>query len=295
MKSYRRAYHCGSWYSKDKEKLAKSFQDLYDRSTSSPSNAKAAISPHAGYAYSLQTIIQVYGNVNFDNIKNVFILGPNHHIYNKGFLFPKVDRYETPFGFLEINKEIIADIMKNDPDDLYNYIDPLDDEEEHSIEMQLPVLKYLTMDNIRIIPIYVGCIGNNIEAIKRFCEPLRKYFKDNSNLFIVSSDFCHYGIRFNFTKISKKYNDTHIFKQIENMDIDGINIIGSHNAAAFIEYLTKTHNTICGSNPIKILLMLLQEYPGNICTRLVDYRQSSPVIHLTDSSVSYAGIVSTID
>lgn len=293
---YRRAYHSGSWYSKDSNELRNSIDSVFRKIKVTPKNIKAVISPHAGYAYSLETISHVYASINLKNINNVFILGPNHHIYNKGCLMPEVDKYESPFGFLEINKEIVSDIMKNDTDDLYKYIDSLDDEEEHSIEMQLPILKYIVNEkNIKIIPIYVGCIGNNIEVIEQFSKPLKKYFEEESNLFIFSSDFCHYGPRFSFTKILKKYNDTHMFKQIENMDMDAADIISKHDLEGFIEYLANTHNTICGANPIKILLILLKQYQGNILTSLVHYSQSNPAKHALDSSVSYAGIISVIN
>lgn len=296
MRLYRRAYHSGSWYSNDKEELRTSIDRVFKKINIPQKFIKAVISPHAGYAYSLETISHVYASINIDNIKNVFILGPNHHIYNKGCLLPKVRKYETPFGFLEINKKIVDDLILSAPDDLYNYIDSLDDEEEHSIEMQLPLLKYIINDKkIKIIPIYVGCIGNNVESIEQFSKPLEKYFEDNSNLFIFSSDFCHYGPRFNFTTILKKYNDTHIFKQIENMDMDAADIISKHDVEGFIDYLLKTHNTICGSNPIKILLTLLQQYSGKIFTKLIHYSQSNPARNCRDSSVSYAGIISSIN
>ncbi|CRG93206.1 memo-like protein, putative, partial [Plasmodium gallinaceum] len=228
--------------------------------------------------------------------KNIFIAGPNHHIYNNKCLLPKVDKYETPFGFLEINNDIISDIMKNDSYNLYDFIDEVDDEEEHSIEMQLPLIKYIIKDkDIKIIPIYVGCIGNDIEKIKLICNPLKKYFENDDNLFLFSSDFCHYGARFNFTNILQKYNDKYIYKQIENMDKDAINIISNHDITGFIHYLNKTRNTICGSNPIKIMLNLLQNYSGNILTKLMHYSQSNHVKNMNDSSVSYAGIVSFIN
>ncbi|EWC89950.1 hypothetical protein PFNF54_01075 [Plasmodium falciparum NF54] len=98
---------------------------------------------HAGYDYALETNSHVYASIDVENVKNIFILGPNHHIYNKGFLFPRVEKYETPFGFLQINKQIISDIIKSDTHNLYSFIDPDDDEEEHSIEMQLPLIKYI--------------------------------------------------------------------------------------------------------------------------------------------------------
>ncbi|GAW79799.1 hypothetical protein, conserved [Plasmodium gonderi] len=296
MGNYRRAHHAGSWYSSNCTELKNSIDTLFKRINFKKQNIKAAICPHAGYDYALQTNSHVYACISVENIKNIFILGPNHHIYNKGCLFPRVEKYETPFGFLEINEEVISDIMQNGTKNLFGFIGDVDDEEEHSIEMQLPLIKYLIKEkNIKIIPIYVGCIGNDIKKIELFCKPLKKYFQDEGNLFLFSSDFCHYGPRFSFTNILQKYNDTHIYKQVENMDRDAAEIISRHDITDFIDYLSKTHNTICGSNPIKIMLQLLQEFSGNVSTKLMHYSQSNRAKSTNDSSVSYAGIVSFID
>ncbi|SBT32998.1 memo-like protein [Plasmodium ovale wallikeri] len=246
MSKYRRAHHAGSWYSNNGNALRTSIGSFFEKVNFPKQNVKAAICPHAGYAYCLETNSHVYSCIDVKNVKNIFILGPNHHIYNKGCLLPQVEKYETPLGFLEINKSIILDIMNSDKNNLYDYIEELDDEEEHSIEMQLPLIKYIIKE-------------------------------------------------FSFTNILQKYHDKYVFKQIENMDMDAANIISRHDIADFIDYLNKTHNTICGSNPIKIMLHLIQNYSGNVSTKLMHYSQSNQAQSANDSSVSYAGMVSAIN
>ena len=57
------------------------------------------------------------------------------------------------------------------------------------------------------------------------------YFSDEKNLFVVSSDFCHWGERFNFTH---KYNECdHIFESIEKLDKEGMNFIIKHDLQGF--------------------------------------------------------------
>lgn len=293
MVTCRKAYHAGTWYSENSNNLRTQIDALFGKIDLQKENIKAAICPHAGYAYALETNSHVYASINTENIKNIFVLGPNHHIYNQKCLFPQVDKYETPLGSLEINKQIISEIMSNVGNDLFGYIGEIDDEEEHSIEMQLPLIKYIMKDSdIKIIPIYVGCIGNDVKRISLFSNPLRRYFENKQNLFLFSSDFCHYGKRFGFTNILEKYHDNYIHKQIQNMDMDGANIISTHKVEDFIAYLNSSRNTICGSNPIKIMIHLLQNYSGKILTKLIHYSQSNAARNVNDSSVSYAGIVS---
>ena len=68
------------------------------------------------------------------------------------------------------------------------------DEEEHSIEMQLPyVAKVMegSRDSFTIVPILVGSLKESNEI--EYGKLLSKYLADPSTLFVISSDFCHWG------------------------------------------------------------------------------------------------------
>jgi len=82
---------------------------------------------------------------------------------------------------------------------------------------------------------------------------------DEKTLFVVSSDFCHWGKRFNFTTNTPIDNKVAISKSIEQMDRQGMSLIESKDLAKFQEYLDLTKNTICGRMPIQILMATLEE------------------------------------
>ena len=68
------------------------------------------------------------------------------------------------------------------------------DEAEHSIEMHLPyVAKVMESrrDKFTVVPILVGSLKVKGEA--EYGKLFSKYLLDPENLFIVSSDFCHWG------------------------------------------------------------------------------------------------------
>ena len=68
------------------------------------------------------------------------------------------------------------------------------DEEEHSIEMQLPyVAKVMESRHgqFTIVPILVGALKDEGEV--EYGQVLSKYLADPTNLFVISSDFCHWG------------------------------------------------------------------------------------------------------
>ena len=68
------------------------------------------------------------------------------------------------------------------------------DEAEHSIEMHLPYIAKV-MESRRgqytVVPILVGAL--RVKGESDYGQLLSKYLLDPENLFVVSSDFCHWG------------------------------------------------------------------------------------------------------
>ena len=76
------------------------------------------------------------------------------------------------------------------------------DEDEHSIEMHLPyvarVMQTCGSDDFSVVPVLVGSLSPEKEA--KYGRIFAKYLSDPQNLFIISSDFCHWGSRFRYTE-----------------------------------------------------------------------------------------------
>ncbi|KAJ1950904.1 hypothetical protein FBU59_000461 [Linderina macrospora] len=182
------------------------------------------------------------------------------------------------------------------------------DEDEHSLEMHLPYI-YKTFENriqeIKLVPILVGNL--NFQKEKYYGEVLAPYLDDEENLFVISSDFCHWGSRFRYTyycaseqgyPVKLRSSDRRrpdgkpIWQSIERLDWDGMEAIATTDHSAFRRYLEDTDNTICGRHPIGVLLAAVNHlFPlpaDGPVLRFVKYDQSSKVVSPTDSSVSYA-------
>lgn len=69
-------------------------------------------------------------------------------------------------------------------------------------------------DQFTIIPIMVGGLTPEKEAF--YGEKLAKYLADPQNLFVISSDFCHWGERFRYTNYDESCGP--IYKSIEVLD-----------------------------------------------------------------------------
>ncbi|KAK9828333.1 hypothetical protein WJX74_009342 [Apatococcus lobatus] len=285
-RSVRQPIHAGSWYDAEGDKLSASLTEWL-RTAKRPGTAfaQAIVSPHAGYRYCGDVAAYAYSQVQVQRIKRIFILGPSHHVYLRRCALSNAAVYQTPLGSLEIDRDICAQLMATGD---FQTMELDVDEAEHSIEMQLPYVRHIFRDeDIKIVPIMVGSLMAESEA--RYAEILTPYFKGASSLFVISSDFCHWGSRFSYTFQNPAQGPIH--KSIEWLDRLGMDIIEKGNAPDFHAYLKSYGNTICGRHPIGILLHILQNLTPPCKTQFVKYSQSSKCKSPQDSSVSYAAAV----
>lgn len=166
------------------------------------------------------------------------------------------------------------------------------DEDEHSIEMHLPYIAKVMedfRDQFTIVPILVGSLTPEREV--HYGRLLAPYLADPQSLFVISSDFCHWGQRFRYTYYDRSVGE--IWQSIQKLDKQGMNLIETLNPSAFTEYLKKYGNTICGRHPIGVLLnavATLQKTSNGhrMLLKFLQYAQSSQCYTSSDSSVSYA-------
>ena len=154
--------------------------------------------------------------------------------------------------------------------------------------MHLPYIKYVFGEqDIKLLPIMVGSLSPKSEEY--FGKIFAEYLKDDKTLFIISSDFCHWGINFDY--MPHNTNGGEIWQQIQKLDNEGISHITNQDPLAFLSYLNDTENTICGRHPINVFLYALKFSGLDTKTKLVSYKQSNQIKTKKHSSVSYASII----
>ncbi|KAL1924201.1 uncharacterized protein VTP21DRAFT_7236 [Calcarisporiella thermophila] len=307
----REASHAGSWYTASGSKLNRELENWISHVPDETEDgvdipvkgARAIIAPHAGYMYSGQAAAYAYKCIDPSFVKRVFILGPSHHVYITGCALSQCDSYETPLGDLILDKETIAELKATGH---FTTMSKGVDEDEHSIEMHLPyIYKILEkkIETIKIVPVLVGAL--NAEKEEFYGKLLAPYLADPFTLFVVSSDFCHWGTRFSYTYYCASPSSTPIHlssrsnrgeltipihESIERLDREGMQVIETGDHPKFVDYLRRTKNTICGRHPIGVLMCALKEVEGDQgkTVKFVRYEQSSKVRGERESSVSYA-------
>lgn len=178
----------GRFYSADKETLENDINRLFEScvKTSPHPKVRAIISPHAGYIYSGKVAASAFSVIDRNTAyKNIFVIGSSHVMAFEGASVYNTGDFVTPLGKLTVNKEIADDLKKNK---LFSF--PVNAHlQEHSLEVQLPLIQYYFRNIPRIVPIIIAT--NNVSNIKKIAEILTPWFTPD-NLFVISSDFSHY-------------------------------------------------------------------------------------------------------
>ncbi|KAL3474725.1 MEMO1 family [Aspergillus californicus] len=218
----REASHSGSWYSDDRRSLTRQLDewlaqvpDTIEGLGSLPvPGARVVIAPHAGYSYSGACAAYAYKALDLSKAKRIFVLGPSHHHYFTSLALPRLTGYHTPLSDdpLPLDTELITKLRSSSatkPNGTTIDFDVMSksiDEDEHSIELHLPYIHRLlqlqhpdkpTAKYPPLVPILVGSTSTATE--KAFGTLLAPYLEDPTNVFVISSDFCHWGLRFRYT------------------------------------------------------------------------------------------------
>ncbi|GAV55875.1 hypothetical protein ZYGR_0AZ00460 [Zygosaccharomyces rouxii] len=317
----RPATHAGSWYSDDTRTLKSQLLGyLQATGIAGEQGANIIVSPHAGYRYCGQTMAHAYASLDLTGVSRIFIMGPSHHVYFKNkVLVSGFDSLETPLGPLKVDRELADELIASRH---FAEMDPGVDMDEHSIEMQFSMLaqtlqwRNVPLESVKVIPLMVSHNSKEIDwqiggKLGQFLTP--------GTVFIISSDFCHWGRRFGYTgyvgsqdeledamsqeteiemltsRSKLSHHQLDIWKSIELLDRAAMDVLESPGDKYddWKKYLEVTGNTICGARPIALMLAILAQ-TRDAAFHFPAYSQSSHVRDLHDSSVSYGSGFATM-
>jgi len=305
MYAIRRAYHAGSWYEGSGNKLdaelTTNLANVEEENQSRSDLVRGLVGPHAGFRYSGPTAAFGYKRLisalRSDTIDTIIVLHPSHHVYLDGCAISGASEIETPLGNLKVASELRKKLWTTKK---FSLMDQKTDEEEHSGELHYPyIAKCLreanAFDRVRVLPIMVGSI--NAVQEENFGSLMKEFISLDNIITIVSTDFCHWGSKFQYQPKPSVEEDKSIFQHISELDHAGMNFIEMQKPGAFANYLKETRNTICGRHPLAVYLHAISQNKEAraeyLNVKFVRYAQSSEVVSMRDSSVSYASAVAT--
>lgn len=275
----------GSWYEGSKDGLDKQVDNLLNKAKENikPSFEKpliALIVPHAGYIYSGYGAAAGYCLLQKHDYNRIIVLAFSHSYYHTSIGVSNFDKYKTPIGEINVDLDLANELLKHK--DIFDTITAID-AREHSMEIQLPFIQK-SVPNAKVLGLYVGNLSK--EKFINAAEILKKYLQPKT-LFVVSSDFTHYGENYGYLPFPPNQD---VKKDLSNLDGGAINEIINYNVDGFQDYVKRTGITICGKNPITLLLVMLKASNKNIKGSLISYYTSGDVIADYTNSVSYTTI-----
>jgi AmmeMemoRadiSam system protein B len=216
----------------------------------------------------------------------VVVLGPTHYQSFANCVIPDATSAETPNGAIPFDIECCESLLSRHPT-LFKKIEARTAEQEHSLEMEFPLLRFVFGERLcRIVPIIVG--DCTVDGAAKIAAALREFTDDPETLVVVSTDFCHWGTQFRYTRLPP--GEGEIYERIERLDRQAADAIASGMPRRFAAYLRQTGNTICGRNAILVMMNLYDEFRAEFPA----YAKSKNITSDRDSSVSYfAGIIRT--
>jgi AmmeMemoRadiSam system protein B/AmmeMemoRadiSam system protein A len=229
---------------------------------------RAIIAPHAGYTYSGQTAGKGFAEI-AGPFRRVVLIGPSHTYAFHGISVAPYSHYRTPLGDVPVDREGCDALLASCP---FACELTAAHHREHALEVELPFIQ-TRWPEARIVPIVCGQI--DWEDAEALAGELRNLWDDPDTLFVISSDFTHYGEAFGYTPAADP----------EELDRGAIDTIVAKRG--FTEYIDRTGATVCGARPIATLLKLVTAESAS----LVHYSNSAAITGDHSHVVGYASII----
>lgn len=272
----------GSWYPDNPEKLRSLLEDYLRKARGVPPSQAAdlisLIVPHAGFAYSGQTAAYAYRVLQQRKPRRVIFIGPSHYARFHGVSAGAFRAYVTPLGEVPVDDRAV-EILSGCPLVRFH---PDAHKREHCLDIQVPFLQVLFPQSPPlIVPLLVGSLKEEDYPVLAQClRPLL----DKDTVVVVSSDFTHYGPRFQYVPFPRNAS---VAENIEKLDNGASSQILRLNRKGFIAYEEETGITICGWRPIALLLELL---PRDTRPERLFYDTSGRLTGDFENSVSYCSL-----
>lgn len=275
----------GSWYPKDAATLRAQLKGFVAAAAKAPKPAPVGqllgvVAPHAGLRFSGRTAAAAYRLVGAAKPNRVFVLGPSHYARLRGVAVVEGERFDTPLGALRIDK-VARDKLLLHPLFLRS---PQADAREHSVELQMPFLRYVA-PQAHVVPLIVGQL--TLHEVQRVADAIRALLVPG-DLVVASSDFTHYGPRFGYLPFKGPAAlPKSLPASLERLDRRAFASLEAGDLPAFWRFKHETADTICGFYPISILRAILG---SKVRGKLLHYDSSGRVEQNYENSVSYLAI-----
>jgi AmmeMemoRadiSam system protein B len=249
------------FYPRDPSHLEQLLETFYGSAGEVDGRALGIVSPHAGYIYSGAVAASSFARISSDFAGTFVVIGPSH----RGYLTcTSVIPWETPLGIVDIDTQFAQALGIG--------VDEVSHRSEHSIEVQMPFIKY-RFPRARVVPVMMGeqaeasagrLAGQILAAVRVTGREVRV---------VASSDFSHY-----VPDRVARTGDNAAIGALFTLDIP-----------AFYRRIEELSVSACGYGPIAAMCLACRGL-GATRAELIRYATSGDVTGDTDQVVGYAAI-----
>jgi AmmeMemoRadiSam system protein B len=270
----------GSWYPADPGELRIELEHCLGDERVCDATLRAILVPHAGYRYSGPTAGAAFAKLGRGRWRRAVVVAPSHYRAFRGAAIFPGDGFETPLGIVSVDRDAAHKLAATS---LFA-ADPRPYAREHALEIELPFLQVVD-PALAVVPVLVGS-HDAVDALAILGQGLAA-LDDDETLFIVSSDFTHYGESFGYVPFPPRDAEA-VAAEIRRLDFGAIDPIRRGDGAGFADYVRSTGITVCGRGPIQAFLSFAR---GRFDAELAAYRTSLEVTGDFEHSVSYAALL----
>lgn len=207
----------GLWYPGEAERLSR-VVDEYIQAACLPDlsgEVVAVISPHAGYIYSGRTAGYAFRTVLGSEFDLVAVLSPMHGFYPAPLITSAHPSYATPLGALEVDREAMQALDSALQTGGHPGIASLANDEEHSLEIELPFLQRALKGTFKLLPLMLRSFDDGL--LRALGGMLGKILTGRRALMVASSDLSHF-----YPEAKANELDAHLLAQVEALSPEGV-------------------------------------------------------------------------
>jgi len=206
----------GRWYDGDPETLAHSVDGYLDAAQLPDLEGEviAVIAPHAGHVYSGPVAGYAFAALRGRTPDLVAVIAPMHHPYYEPLITTAHGAYSTPLGDIPVEKDALGELDAILKSELFFGLTPVENDPEHSLEIELPFLQRALASDWKLLPVMVRVREASIS--ERFGKALARVLRGKDFVLVASTDLSHF-----YNQQTALVYDRSMLHQIESFNPDG--------------------------------------------------------------------------
>jgi MEMO1 family protein len=235
------------------------------------------VSPHAGHVYSGMGAAHAFYRLAQDGIPDVIVfLGPNHRGIGAPVAVSPHEYWQTPLGDLEVDRHTADAIIEHS---LHASEDAAAHSMEHSIEVQLPFVQFISGSSSKIVPISIAHLNaeDAMALVHDLGPAIARAVEGKAAVIVASTDFSHYE-----TAEDAREHDNIAIDRILALDGEGL-----------INDVYREDISMCGVIGTAVMLSACSQL-GATTAELLAYYSSGDVTGDRSEVVGYGALAVTV-